>query len=643
MLMKLSNQTQSQNCKNIFTGVVHREAPLYKDLRELLRKTVEKYSDSPAYGFHEKPKGKTIIRSYSELYSDIRNIGTALQNSEFSLAENFFPEDEATELKRRRIAILGENSYNWILAINAALFSSDIVVPLDEQLPVREVQNLLERSKASILFLDAKKRDILDALLEKPLTLEHIVIMKPHPFNAKPESLISYVERAKASSVKLSSMQELYEAGAKSSESDLASFDAIKINPHAVSGIYFTSGTTSKSKGVMLSQANITANVRMVNESIGVKPQKNFLSILPLHHTFENAAHYSFWTIGSCQYINNGLRYLSSNLRDWKIEMMIAVPLILERIYKKIVMGAERSGKIKKLQRMIKFTNFLRKIKIDLRRPLYKKLREKFAPALEMVILGAAPMLPEVQKFFTSIGIENYLGYGMTECAPLISNNSNWENVIGSVGQPCARVSVRIDLDPESENNEGEIQVKSPGVMKGYYEDPEATKVTFTEDGWLRTGDIGRFDKNNCLHITGRLKSMIVLKNGKKAFPEDIESLIQDIEGVTGKLAFASETNEGDSEISILLQVDEEISQDNGMMQKLKERINQAIEHANQVMPSYKAIRYWAWTIDPFTMTTTLKIKRKETIERLENYLAEKNISMRDINMGEELIVLPQL
>lgn len=595
-------------------GKAYAKARTFRDLRELLRTLALENGDKTAYVYRSKNRSEEVHKTYADLWEDVQNVGTYLQLSPTMTASL----TAADRSGKRKIAILGDNSYHWVLAQNAALFGAGIAVPLDKQLALPEIHNLLERSNACILFLDGTKKEILESLLQNPSGLKHIIIMGEQA-EPLPEG---------SDTLHLWSMEDVRCEGAALRQCSQDSFAELPLDPEATSAIFFTSGTTSQSKGVMISHRNICENVRMVRESIDLSGISRALSILPIHHTFENTAQYVLWEHTVCIYINEGLRYIGPNLKAWKIELLVCVPLLLENIYRQVNAQIAKKGKTKAVAFLRKLSRLSMRLGLDLRAKLFKPVREGISDSLKMFIVGAAPLKEEVQIFFEDIAVIPYVGYGMTECAPLISCNSNHGSAIGSAGHPCSGVEVKIDGNTLNEKGEkvGEILVRSGGIMNGYYEDPSATAAVMDEDGWLRTGDVGYIDKKGMIFITGREKSMIVLPNGKKVFPEEIELLLSGIPGVINTMAFGAPNARGGCDIAVLFQVNDELN---------PIELEESIYEANQKMPVYKSIKYWVMTKDPMITTSTLKVKRKENAALIQAFLEANGSYISDFHSQE--------
>jgi len=336
---------------------------------------------------------------------------------------------------------------------------------------------------------------------------------------------------------------------------------------------------------------------------------------------------------GVCIAYNEGIKYVAQNLKEYNVSVLIIVPAILEFIYRKIVDEINKSGKEKLVKSMMKISDFLLKMGIDVRRKIFSSIFKKLGPNLRLVVSGAAPLDPQVAIWFNRIGLRVMQGYGLTEASPVVCTNNDFVNKPGTIGHPLGEIEVAIDSPDE--NGIGEIIVKGENIMLGYYEDPEATAEAIDKDGWLRTGDLGVIDEKGFVTITGRAKSMIVLSNGKKAFPEEFEVMLNNIPGVKDSFVWGNKTPDGDVEICAKLVVDEEyVSQleknsSDSVQSKLSEHFNNAIKVINKNIPKYKMIRYFILTKEDLTKTTTLKIKRHIEYEKTMEKLNKLKIDMR--------------
>jgi len=395
--------------------------------------------------------------------------------------------------------------------------------------------------------------------------------------------------------------------GERFAEGDNSYYD-YEIDRERLATIVFTSGTTGKGKGVMLSQTNIVSDMTQGMYLFDITPKT--LNVLPPHHTFGSTVNFvGHYSQGSEIYISSGLKHIVNELKEQQPTHLVLVPLFVETLYKKIWSSAQKSGKANALRSMIKISNLLRKFGIDLRRTLFKSVLEAFGGKLEMIICGGAALNQDIIDTFEAIGITILNGYGITECSPLISCNRNKYQKKGSVGTPIIGSKVKIK-DPD-ENGEGEICVKGPNVMLGYYKDPEATARAFDEDGFFRTGDYGKLDEEGWIYITGRLKNIIILSNGKNVYPEELENEISRIYGVSEAVVYAGESEVQKNKEVIVAEIYPEFEalKESGI-EDVETYFNEEIKKINSRMVSYKAIKMVRIRNEEFKKNTSRKILR---------------------------------
>lgn len=587
------------------------EGRKFSTIIEMIRQTVSLYGDNDVYLYRKNPAGEEIHKTYRQYLKDIESFGTALL---------------ALGVAGKHIAVLGENRYEWAVAYTAATNGVGISVPLDKLLPANEVESLLERGEADVYIFSPKNyKDTLD-ISTRNQRIAYFICMDA-----------SEIKEEKTSDPRFIDMQELLAKGEKAVQDGDRSFLDVKIDPEVLSALLFTSGTTAMSKGVMLSQRNICSNIYGVSGVIKVEPGSRTLSVLPLHHTFENSVGmYVMQYYGACICFTDGLRYISKNLSEWKINTILAVPLLFENIYKKVNEVLETSGKKVLVDTMVKVSRVSLRLGIDLRRMLFKQILAGFGGALNLAVSGAAPIDPKIVQAFTDWGVKFYQGYGLTETAPVLSACNEFVNVIGSIGNPISEVELAIDTEETQPGAIGEILARGPNVMLGYYKNPEATAEVMMPDGWFRTGDMGYLDNKGCIHITGRIKSMIVLTNGKKCFPEELETLIDRIPGVKESIVWGENSARDAVDIVSAIQINrEEIAQEAGSAEDaaIAEWLQTRIKEINSTMPPYKMIKYFVITEKDFVRTTTLKIKRNIVLAEIHKILGNNELTMKAANL----------
>lgn len=592
-------------------GKRYYEGRKFNTIIEMLEQTCEMYPETDAYIFRRNPEGEEILKKYSEYLDDIKAFGTALMG---------------LGLSGTHVAVLGENRYEWAVAGTAVVNGVGISVPIDKLLPSAEVENLLGRGEASAYIFSPKFiRDALDIAARNDKIKYFICMDMSDTGGITPED------------PRFIDMKDLILSGRKAVEDGDRSFLDAKIDPEAMSLLLFTSGTTSMSKGVMLSQKNVCSNIASVSGVIRIDAGTRTLSVLPLHHTFENSVGmYMMQYYGATICFTDGLRYISKNLSEWKINNILAVPLLFENIYNKVNEALESSGKKNLVSAMVKVSRASLRVGLDIRRKLFKQILAGFGGHLELAVSGAAAIDPKIAQAFTDWGVKFYQGYGLTETSPVLSACNEFVNIIGSIGNPVSEVELAIDTEDPQPGATGEILARGPNVMIGYYKDPEATAEVMTEDGWFRTGDVGYLDKYGCIHITGKIKSMIVLTNGKKCFPEEIEALLSDIPGLKETLVWGESNNRDAVDIVAALHIDRDKAAKEAGSDKdedIARWLSDGIREVNSRLPNFKNIKYFVITEQDLIKTTTLKIKRNVNVDLIRAKLVKVGQDMRGMHM----------
>lgn len=565
------------------------EADTIKNFRELVNRSAKKYPNNIAYKFKEnlgKPNQKAVEKTYKEVKEEIECLGTVLLKM---------------GLENKKIALIGSNRYEWCESYFAITTSNMVVVPLDKALPEQEIRNLIQRSKADAVIFEDKYSEIFKKLKEENSTLKYYINMD---LKEEKDGVLSF--------------KKLLVEGKKLLEDGDTKYKDIKIDNEKMSVLIFTSGTTSAAKGVMLSQKNITSNIIAMAKMSKMYETDVLLSFLPLHHTFECTitflyGFYSGATVAFC----DGLKYIANNLQEYKISVFVAVPLVLETIYKKIQKGIKKQGKEKIVNIMSKIANFLLIFHIDIRRKVFKSVLDQLGGNLRIAYFGAASMDKNIIKGYNNFGIDTVQGYGLTETSPLLAAETDKEHCPGSVGM--APFNVKIRLENVDEKGIGEIVAKGPNVMIGYYEDPQATKEAI-KDGWFHTGDLGYYNKDGYLFIAGRKKEVIVLKNGENVFPSDIEFLVNELPYVQESLLYSKENSKGELTLGIKVVYDDTLIKEKfgeKSKKEYKDLIWEDIKEINQKLPVFKRIKELIITTEPLEKTTTQKIKRFKEIEKI--------------------------
>lgn len=576
-----------ENARQKTKKKLHKVEPI-TDLKDMLNKSYEKYKDEIAFEYKiSKDEIKKI--TYKEFIDDVNGLGTQLIKM---------------GLLGKRIAVISENRYEWAVAYLATACGVGVIVPLDKSLPANELESLIIRSGVEAIFYSKKYDEIMiDIKQRKTTDLRYYISMD---LDERKESVLS--ER------------EFIEKGKKLiNEGDRKYLDA-EIDREGMTFMLFTSGTTAMSKAVMLSHKNICANIMDIAAVIKLTKEDTLLSFLPLHHTFECTVGflypiYAGSTIAYCE----GIRHIANNIKEFEVTAMISVPALYENIYKRVMKSIEKKGKTQEVETMSKLTSILSKVGLDFKKMVFKEIHEQFGGKLRLLVNGAAALDYTVEKGFNDLGFKIVQGYGLTETSPVIAAGNDFEQRIGSVGKVLPNAKIKI-LNKD-EDGIGEIYVKAPYVMLGYYQNEEATKEVLDKE-WFKTGDLGYIDKKGFLFLCGRKKSVIVLKNGKNVFPEEIENVINRIEGI--KESFVFGRPEPDDEIDLKLGAkivyDKEVMKETYGVEteeEIKEVIWEKIKELNKTMPPYKYIKEVITTEEDLIKTTTQKIKRFEEMKTI--------------------------
>lgn len=568
---------------------LHKIEPI-TDLKDMINKSATKFKDKPAFKYKGENPGELKYITYGEFIDDVNALGTQLIKM---------------GLLGKRIAVISENRYEWAVAYLAISCGVGVVVPLDKSLPANEIESLIIRSGVEAIFYSKKYNEIMQSIKQRNTTdLRYYISMD---LTERKDGILS--ER------------EFIEKGKKLIEEGDRKFLDAEVNREDMTFMLFTSGTTAMSKAVMLSHKNICSNLMDIASIIKLDTNDTLLSFLPLHHTFECTVGflYPIYAGSSIAYCE-GIRHIASNIKEFQITAMISVPALYEGIYKRLIKTIEKKGKLQEVEMITKLTGILSKVGLDFRRKVFKDIHDEFGGKLRLLVSGAAALNYEVEKGFNDLGIKMVQGYGITETSPVVSAGNDFDQKLGSVGKILP--SAKVKIVNKNEEGIGEIYIKSPCVMLGYYQNEEATKEVFEKD-WFKTGDLGYIDKKGFLFLCGRKKSVIVLKNGKNVFPEEIESVINRIEGI--KESFVYGRPEPDDEIDLKLCAkivyDKDIMKDAygiSSEEEIKDKIWEKIKELNKTMPPYKYIKEIIVTEEELIKTTTQKIKRFEEMAKIQ-------------------------
>ena len=540
------------------------------NFKEMIERSAQIYKTRTAFKLKNKD-GEIYSKTYEEVKNDIYALGT-------ELIEN--------GLTNKRIAVIGKNSYKWAISYLASSIVG-VVVPIDKELHSDDVINFMNVAECECILGDGKNLKTITENIEKLNNKKTIFVDFEHSF------------------------EHYLEAGRTLLEKGNTKFEEIKINPDEMKILLFTSGTTGNAKGVCLSQKNICSNILSIYGIVKVKRSDLFFSILPLHHTYECTIGfllplYSGASICYC----DGLRYISKNMLEYHPSVILCVPLLLESMYKKIMKSLKKSLPEKYTK---DGENPIDKLPFILRKIVSRKVKNTLGGRLRVFIVGAAAVNPEIANTFDKLKLNSLQGYGLTECAPLVAGNTDFFKRNDSAGLPIPTVEYKID-NPNQEGV-GEIIVKGPNIMLGYYNMPEETEKVL-KDGWFHTGDLGKIDENGFLYITGRCKSVIVTKNGKNIYPEEIESYLNESPLISESLVIGIH-KENDDETYVNAQIfpnkeaiTEYLKGTVPTKEELKKVISDLIANVNIKIPNYKNIKDFAIRDSEFEKTTTQKVKR---------------------------------
>ena len=553
------------------------------NLRDVIKKRLHAFPENPVFLVKEKKGGEYIPISTEKYDHDIDSLGTYFMN---------------TVKKGARIAIFAETRYEWYVSYLATTNGTGCVVPLDKELPVDDVLNMLTRAEVDIVLFSKSKLDIINQVYGKVDTVKYWISMD----EPKDERFLYFYDCLKQGEEKLAAGDKI--------------FTEATIDPNEMTILLFTSGTTAKSKAVMLCQRNICKNLMSMFSMLYIDRSDVWLSVLPLHHTYECTCGflgqvYRGTTVAICE----GLRYIAQNIQEVKPTCILMVPVMLELFYKKIMKSVNADPeKAKKLQKGIKLANALH-LSNKMRRKLFKQIHDVFGGRMRLIILGGAPVNPEILTFFQNIGFKCVQGYGLTECAPILALNRDKAFKNHAAGLPLPGCDVKI-LNPDSDGI-GEFISKGDNNFLGYYNDPENTAIALDKDGYYHTGDLGYIDEDGFCIITGRKKNVIIAKNGKNVFPEEIEFLLSQSPYVAESVVSGVDDKAKDDivilatifpdldEIKAKLGIETEPTQD-----QIMDILKTVVADTNEKLENYKKIKKIEIRMTEFEKNTSKKIKR---------------------------------
>ncbi|MBQ1933652.1 MAG: AMP-binding protein [Clostridia bacterium] len=556
---------------------IARRSVEFNSIKEMLTEQARLYGDSVAFSYRVKASDPDSVKvSFNQLADDTRALGNELINMGTS---------------GKHCAVVGKLSYNWIRAYLSMLATGTVIVPLDRDWTAEELASTIDFADCEYVFFDSD--------------IESKIAPMMNGANPRIKGFFCLDEKSECTS-----LSTLLERGRLSLASGSTAYDDCEIDLFATAKIVFTSGTTGKGKGVMLSLKNLLCDVACAVEYIGKTVGNKSIAVLPPHHTYGSTINIlGHISLGAELYLSSGLRYIVRELKAEKPSHLVLVPLYLETFYRKIWATVKERGMENTIRKMMKASDAMRARGIDVRRKLFSSVLSSFGGNLTTVVSGGAPISDDILDAFESWGITVLNGYGITECAPLISVNTVEHKNKGSVG-----VAIRCDdiyIAEKNEDGEGEIRVKGPNVMKGYYKNPEATAEAFDENGYFRTGDYGKMNEDRVIYITGRLKNLIILANGKNVYPEEIETALCAVPGVLEIVVYEGESSKGPENNVIVAEIfpDSEYFEKNAI-DDVKEYMKSAVDEYNRTATPYKKIGLVKVRHEEFPKNTLRKIQR---------------------------------
>ena len=560
----------------------------YETIKEIYLRSMEKFADNVFILDKNNPKDENYIEyTYRQFGDDVEALGTALTKK--------------YNVKGERIVIIGENQYDWYVSYISSLIGAGLAVPVDKELPDNEIENVVNRAKASVVIYSSHLKEKIKTIMDKLPTVKYFIQMKSN-------------EKLQGREV---GIKTVIEEGKKLIENGDDSFLKIEIDPDEFKALFFTSGTTANSKGVMVNNRQLANNVNAVSAYVIIDESDRLFSVLPLHHTYESSIGFLLpLSTGSSIAVCQGLRYISNNLKETHPTVIIAVPLLLESLYKNIMKNIRKSKKEILVSSMMQATNLLKTVGIDIKKKVFKEIYEGIGGKLKYVVSAAAPIDKKVGKWYTDLGICFLQGYGLTETSPIAAVTPEYDTRVGSAGKTI--INGKITVDNPDENGEGELLISTNTLMIGYYEDKEATDevIEYDEEGrrWFHSGDIGYVDKDDFVYVTGRIKNVIVTQNGKNIFPEELELLLSHVEEIEECMVYGKEVK-GEKELIVTCRAIpnyDKIKESYGEKteKEIYDIIWEKIKEVNKKVTTYKVIKGLEIKDGEFIKTTTKKIKR---------------------------------
>ncbi|MBO5754664.1 MAG: AMP-binding protein, partial [Clostridia bacterium] len=540
---------------------LHAKPPkVITDLRDLVKSGAEAFGDNTLYYYLEKGERKEA--SHNDIWRDFNRLGQALVK---------------LGLAGKHVALMGEVHPAYTTTYLSVICTNGVIVPLDKDIAPDEINNFFVFTEAEALFYTAGMNKHIAEIAKNAPGIRLFVAIQPDETPFPDDRFMRYDDVLAMGDAELADGHD--------------DFKSISLDMEKMCAIICTSGTTGTSKGVMLSQKNLTAAVNSSSQSMAYDDKNTFISVLPAHHTYEmTCGNLALMNVGASVLVNDSLRHVMKNIGDFKPNALMMVPLFLETMHKKVWSEIRKQGKEKMVRAAMKANAGLLDVGIDMREKLFGKITAAFGGNLKSVVCGGAPISPEIIKDFYHFGITVLEGYGITECSPLVAVNRPGKVKFHSVGTPVLGCEVKIDYTPGLDT--GEILVKGDNVMLGYYKNPEATAEVFTEDGWFRTGDIGYMDKKGYIFITGRKKNVIILSNGKNVFPEELEEHLSHNPDILESVVLGRRKEGGeDNELIITAIVVPNRDSENlkgKSDEEIEELLREAVTAVNKKLPSFK-------------------------------------------------------
>ena len=566
--MRMVNNLKAKPCKII------------TDLRDLPRSSAEVFGDKPLYHYIENRETK--ICTYNQFWRDMNRLGQGLVE---------------LGLIGKHVAVMGEVHPAYTQTYLAVANGNGVIVPLDKEIAPEEIQSFFEFTDVEALFYTAGMNKHIAAIAAASPQLHYFVAIQPDDTPFPDDRFLRF--------------EDVLAMGDKALAEGKDDFSKISIDMDKCCAIICTSGTTGTSKGVMLSQRNLTAAINSSSLSMSYDDENTFVSVLPAHHTYEmTCTNLALINVGSSVLVNDSLKHVMKNISSFKPNALVMVPLFVETMHKKIWAEIRKQGMEKKVRAAMKVNAGLLDVGIDIREKLFGKITAAFGGNLKSIVCGGAPIDSEIIKDFYHFGITVLEGYGITECSPLVAVNRPGKVKFRSVGTPVQNCEVMIDYTPGEET--GEILVKGQNVMLGYYKNPKATAEVFTEDGWFRTGDVGYMDKKGYIFITGRKKNVIILSNGKNVFPEELEEYLGRNSEILESVVLGRKNEEtGEIAITAIVVPNREHESFAEMSDgEIEERIHEIVTAVNKKLPSFKHMTAIEVRFEEFEKTSSRKIKR---------------------------------